>query len=117
MTHVPLVPIGSARAQFCDDTTFETHLGAMEPRDARLRERRAEVARGWGDKYAARVHDKGKLTARERLERLRDPGAPIHEVGTFVNYGLTFGDAALTSPGAGVVTAFTRVHGDRKSVV
>jgi 3-methylcrotonyl-CoA carboxylase beta subunit len=110
MTHVPLVPIGSARAQFCDDATFDAHLRAMESRDATLRERRAEVARGWGDKYAARVHDKGKLTARERLLKLCDPGAPIHEVGTFVNYGLTFGDGKLTSPGAGVVTAFTRIH-------
>jgi 3-methylcrotonyl-CoA carboxylase beta subunit len=111
MTHVPLVPIGSARAQFCDDATFDTHLEAMESRDATLRARRADVARGWGDKYVARVHDKGKLTARERLERLRDPGSAIHEVGTFVNHGLTFGEGGLTSPGAGVVTAFTRIQG------
>ena len=36
--------------------------------------RRAEVAAGWGDKYTERVHKKGKLTARERVELLKDAG-------------------------------------------
>ncbi|HKX46217.1 MAG TPA: carboxyl transferase domain-containing protein, partial [Planctomycetota bacterium] len=61
------------------------------------------------DKYRERVHAKGKLTARERVERLRDPGSPLREVGTFVNWGRRFGE--LESPGAGVVTAFARVGG------
>src|SRR5690606_25289247 len=45
------------------------------------------------------------------LQRLADPQSRIFEVGTFVNYGLTFGDKQLTSPGAGVVTAFARIEG------
>ena len=64
----------------------------MGEREALLRERRAEVAAGWGDKYVARVHEKGKLTTRERLTRLADPDTRLFEVGTFVNYGLKFGD-------------------------
>ena len=111
MTHVPLVPIGSARAQFTDEATFTRHLQALGQREATLRERRVEVAAGWGDKYVGRVHDKGKLTARERLARLADPGTEPYEVGTFVNYGVEFGDRGLTSPGAGVVTAFTKIEG------
>jgi 3-methylcrotonyl-CoA carboxylase beta subunit len=55
------------------------------------------------------VHKKGKLTARERLERLKDPGSRVFEVGTFVNHGRKFGK--LESPAAGVVTAFVRVAG------
>ena len=79
-------------------------------REETLRARRAEVFAGWGEKYVARVHAKGKMTARERIERLKDPGARIFEVGTFVNHGLTFG-GKLTSPAAGVVTAFVPIHG------
>ncbi len=111
MVHVPLAPIGRPRAQFCDDTTFESHIRAIDEREAVLRERRAEVHAGWGEKYVGRVHAKGKLTARERLLSLADPGTRTFEVGTFVNYGLEFGDKGLRSPGAGVVTAFAQVQG------
>lgn len=111
MTHVPLVPIGAPRAQFCDDATFTAHTEALEPREARLRERRAEVAAGWGDEYVERVHAKGKLTSRERVEALADAGSRIYEVGTFVNYGDRFGDKGLRSPAAGVVTAFAQIEG------
>ncbi|HET6582856.1 MAG TPA: carboxyl transferase domain-containing protein, partial [Nannocystaceae bacterium] len=110
MVHVPLAPIGRARRSFCDDATFAAQLDAHAQRETLLRERRAEVARGWGDEYVARVHAKGKLTARERLALLADPGTPTFDVGTFVNYGLVFGKD-LKSPGAGVVTSFARVHG------
>jgi acetyl-CoA carboxylase carboxyltransferase component len=111
MTHVPLVPIGAPRAQLCDDATFAAHAAAIDEREARLRERRAEVAAGWGDEYAQRVCAKGKLTARERLRQLADPGSQPFEVGTFVNYGERFGDKGLSSPAAGVITAFARIEG------
>ena len=111
MAHVPLRPIGHARTSFSDDATFAEHLGAIEAREAVLLTRRAEVAAGWGDKYVQRVHDKGKLTARERLAALADPGTRTYEVGTFVNYGLRFGDKGLSSPAAGVVTAFAQIEG------
>ena len=110
MTHVPLVPIGSSRSQFTDEATFTRHAKALHEREATLRERRAEVAAGWGDKYVGRVHDKGKLTTRERLEKLADPGSRLFEVGTFVNYGLKFGERELTSPSAGVITAYMRIE-------
>jgi acetyl-CoA carboxylase carboxyltransferase component len=111
MALVPLVPIGAARSTFCDDRTFHDHRDKLRALEAELQQRRDEVHRGWGDKYVERVHKKGKLTARERLEQLRDPGTDVLEVGTFVNYGREFGDKGLRSPGAGVVTAFARVEG------
>jgi len=109
MAHVPVTPIGSARERFLDDKSFAKQREETEPLDATLLERRAEVHAGWGDKYVKRVHDKGKLTARERIARLADPGSEVFEVGTFVNHGVKFGK--LSSPGAGVVTAFVRVEG------
>jgi len=111
MTHVPLVPIGAARAQFLDESTFDRQATKLGEREATLRERRAEVALGWGEKYVGRVHAKGKLTTRERLEMLADPGTRMFEVGTFVNYGVKFGERGLSSPSAGVITAFTQIEG------
>ena len=111
MVHVPLAPIGRPRRQICDDATFAAYADAVAQRETLLQQRRDEVHAGWGDKYVQRVHKKGKLTTRERLRRLADPGSELFEVGTFVNYGYEFGDKKLRSPAAGVVTAFTRVHG------
>jgi acetyl-CoA carboxylase carboxyltransferase component len=110
MTFVPLVPIGAPLGSLVDDRTAAEQRAALAVLEDRLRERRAEVHEGWGTAYVDRVHKKGKLTARERLARLIDPGTRPYEVGTFVNYGDVFpGDQK--SPGAGVVTAFARIEG------
>lgn len=108
MAHIPLVPIGSARASFMDDRTFAEQREDGEKLEARLLESRKQVRAGWGAKYTDRVHAKGKLTARERIEAVKDPGTRIYEVGTLVNHDVKFGK--LQSPGAGVVTAFTRIE-------
>jgi len=114
MAHVPLSPIGSSRDAFLDAATFERNRAAMRTKEEVLEQRRARVAAGWGAEYVARVHDKKKLTARERIERLKDNGSPVREVGAFVNFERKFGK--LESPAAGVITAFVRVE-DRWTMV
>ncbi|HEY3802257.1 MAG TPA: carboxyl transferase domain-containing protein [Kofleriaceae bacterium] len=110
MAFVPLVPIGDALATLADERTAADQRAALGKLEDTLRARRTDVYAGWGPTYVDRVHKKGKLTARERLERLVDPGTRTFEVGTFVNYGEVFpGDQK--SPGAGVVTAFARIEG------
>ncbi len=110
MSFVPLVPIGSALTGIVDERTAADQRAALAVLEDRLRERRTEVHGGWGPSYVERVHKKGKLTARERLAKLADPGTRTFEVGTFVNYGEVFpGDQK--SPAAGVVTAFAQVEG------
>jgi acetyl-CoA carboxylase carboxyltransferase component len=110
MAFVPLVPIGQPLVQLVDERTAHDQRAALADLEDRLRARRAEVHAGWGESYVDRVHKKAKLTARERLAQLQDPGTRVFEVGTFVNYGDVFpGDQR--SPGAGVVTAFARVEG------
>ncbi|PRQ05419.1 Glutaconyl-CoA decarboxylase subunit alpha [Enhygromyxa salina] len=111
MAIVPLAPIGSPRDQVCDERTFREYRETLAEREAVLAERRAKVHQGWGPKYLARLHERGKLSARERLAMLIDPGTEAFEVGTFVNWGLSFGERGLESPGAGVVTAFAQVEG------
>ena len=109
MSKVPLISIGHNRDALIDDTTFDKNRAALEERHALLEERRSAVHAGWGEKYQERVHQKGKLTARERIALLKDADSEIREVGTFVNHDRKFGK--LESPGAGVVTAFVRVEG------
>src|SRR5690606_3278151 len=81
---------------------------------------RAEVRDAWGAKYRDRVHEKGKLTTWERVERLADPGTVVRPIGTFVNHGVTFGGegaGARTSPAAGVITAFVQIAGRHTVVI
>jgi len=66
--------------------------------EARLRE-------GGGPDKIARQHKQGKLTARERVERLCDAGSRFVEVGLLVAYDQYEGQA----PGAGVVTGIGTV--------
>ncbi len=110
MAHVPLVPIGDPIDGLLDAEQRSAHAGAVDQLDQQLAARRAEVEGGWGDEYVQRVHKKGKLTARERLARLQDPGTRSFEVGTFVNYGEEYAQK-LRSPAAGVITAFARIEG------
>lgn len=111
MSKVILQPIGRTRDAFLDNVSFEARKGEMAEREKKVLSGRAVVKDGWGDEGRKRVHKKGKLTTWERIERLKDPGAPLLPVGTFVNFGQEFGERKQTSPGAGVVTAFTRVEG------
>lgn len=74
-----------------------------------LRER---LRLGGGAERAARQHEQGKLTARERVARLLDPGETTVEVGLLVAHDRYEGQA----PAAGVVTVVGRVHG-REAVV
>jgi acetyl-CoA carboxylase carboxyltransferase component len=112
MAFVPLHPIGSARDSFLDEQEVAKNGAFLNEHNAQLNERRAEVKSGWGDKYVERTHAKGKMTAWERIEAIRDEGAPVHPVGTFVNWGVEFdaGGKKMVSPGAGVLTVLTRVE-------
>ena len=53
-----------------------------------LQERRAQARKGGGDKRIDAQHAKGKLTARERLEILLDPGS-FEEFDMFVTHRST----------------------------
>ncbi|MEZ4255274.1 MAG: carboxyl transferase domain-containing protein [Polyangiales bacterium] len=110
MAHIPLEPIGRPRKESTDDRTFDAIRAAVAKLEEELAAKRTEVEAGWGPKYVERVHAKGKLTTRERIAKLIDPGTDIFEVGRFVNDGDTF-QGGLKSPAAGVVTAFARVEG------
>jgi propionyl-CoA carboxylase beta chain len=75
-------------------------------------ERRREGARaGGGDRRIKAQHERGKLTARERIELLLDPGS-FEETDMFVEHRCTdFGMADTKVPGDGVVTGQGTING------
>lgn len=68
-----------------------------------------EIALGGGRESIARQHDKGRLTARERIRELIDPGTEFFELALFAAYGMyeEWGGA----PCAAVITGMGRVAG------
>jgi propionyl-CoA carboxylase beta chain len=76
-----------------------------------LEEKRAAARLGGGQRRVDAQHKKGKLTARERLEVLLDPGS-FEEWDMFVEHRSTdFGMAEQKIPGDGVVTGYGTVNG------
>jgi 3-methylcrotonyl-CoA carboxylase beta subunit len=67
----------------------------------------ARLRLGGGTDKIQRQHDQGKLTARERVERLCDRGAPWLELGLLMAWDRYDGQA----PGAGVITGVGVVVG------
>jgi 3-methylcrotonyl-CoA carboxylase beta subunit len=72
-----------------------------------LRELETLIREGGGPKRVKRQHSQGKLTARERIDLLIDPGGGFLEVGLLVAYDQYDGQA----PAAGVVTGVGEVCG------
>ncbi len=76
-----------------------------------LRARRARIEAGGGEERIARQHAAGKLTARERLAELLDPGTFV-ELDRFVSHRATaFGMDKEEAPADGVVTGYGAVGG------
>jgi acetyl-CoA carboxylase carboxyltransferase component len=78
-----------------------------------LQQLEARLRLGGGPDKIDRQHQQGKLTARERIEKLFDRDAYSQEIGLLVAYDQYDGGA----PGAGVVTAVGRVEGREVVVV
>jgi propionyl-CoA carboxylase beta chain len=76
-----------------------------------LEARRANARLGGGQKRVDAQHGKGKLTARERLDVLLDPGS-FEEYDMFVTHRATdFGMDETIIPGDGVVTGWGTING------
>ena len=77
-----------------------------------LRELRDRLYDGGGAKRIAHQHAQGKLTARERVDRLLDEGEPWVEIGLLVAYDLYDGAAPSANPSAvlGILTQGLGIH-------
>src|ERR1700680_894449 len=74
---------------------------------SRLQELEDRLRGGGGTKKIEKQHSEGKLTARERVAKLIDPGHLFLETGLLITHDKYDGQA----PAAGVVTGVGRVEG------
>jgi len=86
-------------------------MGIIEDKIKDLREREAKILQMGGEKAVAAQRKKGKLTARERLDILFDPGT-FREIDMFVTHRcVNFGMEKVDIPSDGVVTGHGLVDG------
>jgi len=83
----------------------------VDEKIAELRKRETEIKQMGGAKAVAAQHERGKLTARERLDVFFDPGT-FRETDMFIKHrGNMFGMEKVDVPADGVVTGFGKVNG------
>jgi acetyl-CoA carboxylase carboxyltransferase component len=89
----------------------------MRERAEDLARRRAQAALMGGDEAVARQHAAGKLTARERIDRLFDAGT-FTELGIHATHaGIAPDLAGRVTPADGVITGFGRIDGRLAAVI
>jgi len=96
-----------------DSEAFAARAERMESLVGELRERTAQVAAGGGSKAIEKHRSRGKLLARERIDRLVDPDSAFLELSTLAAWDLYDGQA----PGAGIVTGIGVVEGQECVIV
>jgi len=92
---------------------FEKNAEAFSGLVNELRKHSAEARRGGGEKAQRRHRERGKLPARERIERLLDSGTAFLELSPLAAFGMY--DRRV--PAAGIVTGIGRVSGREVMVV
>ena len=94
----------STTPEIASRTARMAHMRHLVEQLSRLEDR---LRAGGGPARAEKQHQAGKLTARERIADLIDPGALFVEAGLLVAHDRYDGQA----PAAGVVTGFSRIEG------
>ncbi len=92
---------------------FQRNADAMTALAGDLREHLARARIGGGPVAVERHRKRGKLTARDRIDRLVDPGTPFLELSALAANGMYRDDA----PAAGIVTGFATIVGTDCMVV
>jgi 3-methylcrotonyl-CoA carboxylase beta subunit len=89
------------------DDDFARNRDHVENLNTTLRERLAVVAGGGREALIDRHHQRGKLLARERIDRLVDAGTAFLEFSTLAAWGQYDNEV----PGAGIVTGIGTISG------
>jgi acetyl-CoA carboxylase carboxyltransferase component len=106
----PTVPSSSPVLQTRVDPTsarFEANMRFLADLVSQVRNQEEKIREGGGAKAIESQHNKKRLTARERIHLLADPGT-FFELGAYAAFGM-YGEWG-GAPGAGVVTGLARVH-------
>jgi 3-methylcrotonyl-CoA carboxylase beta subunit len=113
--HHPAHPLGATLATHVDprDPVSMENAAAHAQLADDLAAQLDRAADGGGPAARARHRARGKLVARQRVDRLLDPGAPFLELSPLAARGMYDDDA----PAAGIITGIGRVHGREVVVV
>jgi acetyl-CoA carboxylase carboxyltransferase component len=84
---------------------------SREEKLAKLSQKRDKVLGGGGPKRIEKQHQAGKLTARERIDKLLDKGSFVELDQFVVHRGVEFGMQDVEAPGEGVVTGYGTIDG------
>src|SRR5437660_8757219 len=86
---------------------FEANMRFMADLVSQVHNQEEKIREGGGAKAIESQHAKGRLTARERINLLADPGS-FFELGIYAGFGMyeEWGGA----PAAGVITGLGRIH-------
>lgn len=95
------------------DPSFQSNMSHMVDLVHDLRQKIDTVKQGGGEPYLKRHKDRGKLTARERIDALVDPGSPFLELSQMAAFEVY--DEAV--PAAGIITGVGRVSGTECIIV
>jgi len=92
-----------------DSPEFEKNTRRMVELLTEIKNEEEQIRQGGGSKAIEAQHKKGRLTARERIARLIDPGTPFFELSIYAAYEMyeEWGGA----PAAGTITGLARVCG------
>jgi acetyl-CoA carboxylase carboxyltransferase component len=86
-------------------------MGIVADKIKELKEKEAKLCEMGGEAAVSKQHDRGKLTARERIDLLFDPGT-FRETDIFMKHrGTLFGLDKLEIPADGVITGYGKVNG------
>ncbi|HVB35291.1 MAG TPA: acyl-CoA carboxylase subunit beta [Patescibacteria group bacterium] len=107
-----------ARIESHIDTTskqFYRNRRLMLDRTGQMSKEEEEIRQGGGPRAVESQHQKNRLTARERIARLVDPGSEFFELGLYAAYQMyqEWGGA----PAAGTITGLGRVAGRLAMIV
>jgi acetyl-CoA carboxylase carboxyltransferase component len=83
----------------------------MKDKLTELEAKKRQIAAGGGEARVSAQHARGKLTARERIEKLLDPGSFIELSAFCAHRALDFGLADTVHPGDAVVTGCGNIEG------
>lgn len=86
-------------------------MATVQEKTQELVQKQQKIMLGGGANKIEKQHKSGKLTARERIEKLLDPGT-FTEIDQFVKHRcVNFGMEKEEAPGEGVVTGYGTVNG------
>jgi 3-methylcrotonyl-CoA carboxylase beta subunit len=87
---------------------YEKNMRELAHKMTEIRNQEVVINEGGGAKAIESQHKKSRMTARERLGKLLDPGVEFFELGLYAAHGMyeEWGGA----PAAGVITGLGRVH-------